>query len=240
MEQTIYIEKISFDKTDFVNENLKTYYIFKAFTHMATKHAEILGVGFEQMIKKNLLWVTMRTKYEIVGNIAPCQTYEITTFPQSKNMLEFDRDFLLKDLSGNILLRGTSKWCVIDSKTRRIARTSAIELPCADIKPVFDEKFLKTEAFVPQTAPDFSYQVVSDDIDSNGHMNNSIYARIVFDALRLGKNKEIKTFQLNFLHEAMLSNRIDLYTKQTQEGICVVGKLCEAENCFTALVKFKD
>ena len=240
MEQIIYKEKISFDKTDFANENLNPYSIFKAFTQMATKHAQILGVGFDQMIKKNLLWVTMRVKYEVVGKILPQEVYEIITFPQSKNMLEFDRDFLLKDLSGNILLKGTSKWCVIDSKTRRIARTSAIELPCADIKPVFDEKFLKTEIFVPQTAPDFSYKVVSDDIDSNGHMNNSIYARIVFDALRLGKNKEIKTFQLNFLHEAMLNNRIDLYAKQTQEGICVVGKLCEAENCFSALVKLKD
>ena len=198
-KQLVYDEQIVFLPQDFDGENINPYAIFRAFTNMATKHAEILGVGFADMIAKNLLWVTMRVKYEIVGKILPNTQYKITTFPQAKNMLEFDRDFLLKDMAGKVLIKGTSKWCVIDCQTRRIARMQSIDVPCADIEPVFAEKFLKTELFVPEFVPDFSYKVTSDDIDNNGHMNNSIYARIVFEALRLGVGKKIKSFQLNFL-----------------------------------------
>ena len=235
----MYKEQIEFSQDDFVGGNINSYAIFKAFTHMATKHAELLGVGFADMVAKKLLWVTMRVKYQILGKILPNHTYIIKTFPQAKNLLEFDRDFLLQDGLGNVLIKGTSKWCVIDSSTRRIARMQNVDVPCAEHEPVFADKFLKTAVFVPQTAPDYSYKVVNSDIDYNGHMNNSVYAKIVFDALMLN-DQQIETFQLNFLREAMLGDRLDIYLQQKPEGIYVIGKRCEAENSFSAFIKLKN
>lgn len=240
MIQTVFTMPIKFNEQDFVYKNINPYVVFNMFTEIATQHAEVLGVGFNDMIQKHMLWVTMRVKYQVLGDILPNKPYVLKTFPQAKNMLEFDRDFLLLDSSGNIVLKGTSKWCVIDSQTRRILKMINLDLPCADIEPAFNQKFLKTPLFEPQTAPDLSYKVLTSDIDANGHMNNAVYAKIVFNTLRLPKDKKIDTFQLNFLREAMCGDRIDVYLKNEQNGINVLGKRCEADNSFSAYILFKE
>lgn len=236
----VYTEQIVFNNDSFQQSNINPHALFKVFTHMATKHAELLGVGFNDMLKQNLLWVTMRVKYQIVGQLTPNTTYNISTFPQAKNMLEFDRDFLITDINGNVAVKATSKWCVIDCTTRRLSRLQNIDVPCADMQPVFEGKFLKTETFQPAGAPDFTYQVLPEDIDSNGHMNNSIYARIVFEALRQNKAKQIQTFQLNFLKEAMLGEKIDVYLQYTPQGVYATGKRCEKDISFSAFLSFAN
>lgn len=232
----LFQQQIVFTNKDFTNGILNPYAVFKKFTDIATNHAEALGVGYNQMLAQNLFWVVMRVKYQQLADILPNQTYTLQTYPQSKNMLEFDRDFLVLNTNGNAMLIGTSKWCVIDTKTRRLARMQYVDVPCTDLPPVFNQKFLKTETFVPDFLPDYTYQVNASDIDNNGHMNNSIYAKIVFDALGLRKTK-ITTFQLNFLKEAMLGDRIDVYVKKQADNILVVGKKCEADLSFSAFIK---
>ena len=154
-------------------------------------------------------------------------------------MFEFDRDFFVEDENGKILLRGTSKWCVVDATTRRLAKMQQLKLPVAEqMERAFDQKFFKTEAFVPDFAPDYVYGVSAADIDANGHMNNSVYAKIVFDALG-GNKKSIKTFQLNFLKEAFCGQRIDIFCKKVEAGVLIVGKKCEGENSFSAFVTFE-
>ena len=228
---------ISFAQDDFYGNNLKPYSVMQKFQQIATDHANLLGLDYYSMLKKNLLWVIMRIKYKIEELPKPEQKLILITYPLAKNVLEFDRDFIITDQNGKIFIRATSKWCLIDKTTRRLSRMTNIDYPFIfSHKGAFDEKFLKTESFVPTTAPDYSYQVSEEDIDLNGHMNNTMYSKVIFELL---KNSTIKidTFQVNFLREAMLGNRIDIYQKVEENGINYLGKLCEGETCFTAYAK---
>ncbi|MBO7508570.1 MAG: hypothetical protein J6T39_02895, partial [Clostridia bacterium] len=99
----------------------------QAFQDASTKHAESLGVGFEAMLSKKLLWVTMRIKYEILRLPKPNEMLTIKTYPSGKNRMEYDREYLICDEEENLIIKGQSKWCLINSQTRKIEKM--IEAP---------------------------------------------------------------------------------------------------------------
>lgn len=231
-----FVEEFLFNQTDFENFGVSPYSVLSIFQDVATKHAEALGVGFSSMLQKKLLWVTMRIKFEVLKDINANEKYKIVTYPSGKNMMEFDRDYVIFNENGDLILKGQSKWCLINSETRRISRMiDGIEL--ANEQPIFDGRFLKTESFEPRFLPDYSYKIVPGDIDNNRHTNNTVYAKMVENLLK-NETKKIKFFQLNFLKECVLGNRVDVYSQQFEDGFVVLGKLCERDISFTSKIKF--
>ena len=234
-------QEISFSDSDFYNDRLIPFAVLKKFQDIATSHAEKLGIGFDAMSQKNILWITMRLKFKVLGKIVPNTTLTIYTYPQQKNVLEFDRDFVIVDkISGKKLIIGTSKWCLIDKTTRRLSKMSNIDYPFEfNNKPVFEGKFLKTESFEPTDKPVLIYQVEEGDIDSNGHMNNTIYSKLIMNALSNSFN-QIDIFQINFLGEALLGDTIEVFTKTENGNILALGKFPNGKQCFTAFVSFQN
>ena len=227
-----------FEKDDFVGYGLKAYSVLSVFQFVATKHAKKLGVGFNDMIKQNLLWVTMRIKYEILNKVEPNQTLKIVTYPSGKNFMEYDRDYVICDEQENVLVKGQSKWCLIDAQTRHIKRM--IDCPVlADTPSVFEGRFLKTEAFEPADCPDLRYGVKHEDIDYNGHVNNTVYAKMI-DELLQRQSKAVKFFQINFLKEVIYGDMLDLYTKQQNLALTFVGKKYLGGTSFSAYVEFEE
>lgn len=241
MENLGRLEKeFCFDSGDFLNGGVLPYSVLKIFQDIAIAHAEALGVGFEAMVSKAMLWVTMRIKYQVLAQPKPMQKLKIVTYPSGKNMLEFDRDFLIFDQQNNLLIKGTSKWCLINKNTRRLAKMDAIDMVILpNNKPVFEEKFLKTDAFIPDVLADKSYQIEPNDIDNNGHTNNTIYAKLA-QSLLCGDGKKIEFFQINFLKECLLGDRLDIYKKSLADGEYIVGKICEGPISFSAKAVFEE
>ena len=228
-------ENISFTEKDFEKGNLKFDSVLKKFEHIAVKHAESVGVGFEDMLKQNLLWVALRIKYQILNNPLPDEQLILTTFASGKNILEFDRDFVIESNHG-ILIKGTSKWCLIDKDTRRISKLICLS-PFDNLlqKPTFEEKFLKTETFETEDEqPQFEYIVKQEDIDKNGHMNNTVYAKI----LQSPNEKYINFFQINYMREALVNQKILVYRKEFESKTIFIGKFDDNTVSFTAEIRF--
>lgn len=231
-------EKIRFEVDDFDSFGVTTFAVLREFQKVSTKHAEILGLGFHKMIEKKLLWVTMRIKFEIVRQPKENESLEIVTYPSGKNMLEYDRDYLILDENNEIVIKGTSKWCLIDSEKRRVVRLMDDLAPVLLNKiPLFEGRFLKSETFEPEFLPDMSYLISQDDIDNNNHTNNTIYAKIV-DKLLKGENKKISFCQINFLKETRLRDRLDMFKKNAENKLEILGKICEGEVSFSAHIDF--
>lgn len=232
-----FVQYFCFDENDFENFSISPFAVLSIFQDIATKHAEALGVGFYQMLKRNLLWVTMRIKFEVVSKINANENYKIVTYPSGKSMIEFDRDYVILDKDNNIVLKGQSKWCLIDSKTRKIARMiDGISL--TNVNPIFEDKFLKTDSFEPNYPSVFSYKISKSDIDKNGHTNNTVYAKIVTKLFK-SEAKKLKFFQINFLKESLIGDNLDIYTQNNNDGFTVVGKLCGRDVSFTSKIVFE-
>lgn len=236
---TKYKQGFCLKKEDFFDYGISPFAVLRVFNTASSAHAELLGVGFDDMLKKKLLWVSMRIKFQILQLPKPDQQLFVVTYPSGKNMLEYDRDFLIVDSFDNVLIKGVNKFCLIDSTTRRVAKLSEIDAPLLDDQmPCFEGRFLKTDAFEPEFLADYSYQILPDDIDLNGHTNNTIYAKVA-QKLFEKETKKLQFFQINFLKETMLNSRLDVYKKSVENGIDIVGKICEGETSFSCHVEFE-
>ena len=219
--------KTVFDENFFKNKNLVIEKIMRLFQEVASHHANELGLGFDNMIKKNLYWVLLRVKFDIELLPKRNQIILVETWPHEKGRIDFDRDFLIKDEDGNVLIKATSKWCVIDSIKRMIQRTDQIEyngeyLNHKNYNDKFDKIMYEENDNYKYLG---NYRVKNDDIDENGHMNNANYARV---ALILLDNHNYTHFEINFIKECMFDDVIEIYSFNNQGKRYILGKVDEA------------
>ena len=176
------------------------------FQDAATKHADILGISHDEMMAEGVFWAVVRTKYEMVHEPQYHQHVKVRTWPHSLSRFSFIRDFSLLDENGDLLVKATSEWVLMDAWTRKFSSVKDYYRGPTDFNE--ERSFPKK----PRKAPNFESgnrtvrMVVPSycDIDVNGHVNNAIYAKFVVDALEPGEGGAFKTFQVDYRHEALL------------------------------------
>ena len=208
-----------------LNNNLSLKAILNIFQDVASVHGEEIGVGYEKMLEKNLYWVLSRIKIDILKMPQINQTVLVETWPHEKGRIDFDRDLIIKDDAGEVLVMGASKWCVIDATTRSLARTDMVNYDGEVFDKInYDEKFGKIVLPDAQMEPKFKHTVRFFDLDHNQHMNNTNYASLVINATQ---NKTPTHFEINFLNECKEGDEIEVswstdntseYVKGTTNG----------------------
>lgn len=218
------------------NNKLKPFSILSIFQDVAAHHAETLGVGFEPMFKKKLYWVLSRVKYDIIKQPQIGETVIVLTWPHVKGRIDFDRDYLITDEKGNIFIKGTSKWCVINTKTRSLAKTDDVNYNgeyCLDVN--YEEKFTKTLTHdVINLKPALQHCVVFSDLDHNEHMNNTNYTNLVQNVVF---NKQFTHFQINYINECKLNDIINVFHIKTDNDSAYVSGYVDNTLVFSAEVK---
>lgn len=230
LEQTIGFTIEDFDESG----ALKASALLHAFQEIASDHADALGVGYDELIKNDWIWVLSKVKYEIYDIIEPGVEYRLSTYPRPKKGAAFPRDFYLKDEDGNTAAAGTSMWCVMNFKTRRLERSGVdFEGECIDHAP-FAGGIEKIKSNDQTAVKAGSHRVTEADLDVNRHVNNGRYADMAGDVLGSGGFSRLV---MNFSKEAVLGDEILLYREEQESGIVVTGKLEDGTTIFQALVK---
>ncbi|KAL3725106.1 hypothetical protein ACJRO7_030165 [Eucalyptus globulus] len=170
----------------------------------ACNHIQSLGFstdGFattSTMRKMNLIWVTARMHIEIYKYPAWSDVVEIETWFHGEGRIGTRRDWILKDYAnGQVIGRATSKWVMMNQKTRRLQkvnddvrdeylifspRESRLAFPEEDNSSL--KKIAKLEdpaqysrlGLVPRRA----------DLDMNQHVNNVTYIGWVLEVRLAG------------------------------------------------------
>lgn len=218
-----------------MNDNISLKSVLSIFQDVAAAHAEQIGLGFEETYKKNLYWVLSRIKFDILRMPTRNETVIVETWPHEKGRIDFDRDMKISSKSGEILIIGSSKWCVINTQTRMLERTDNITYNgtiCPDVN--YSERFGKI--ILPNQTPTqkFTHLVRFSDIDHNQHMNNTNYANLVACAI---ENKVVKHFEINYIKECKLDDIIEVSTIKTESSEYIVGTVNQNTTVFTALTK---
>lgn len=226
--QNIYSKSFNLRTSDFdCYQKITPASVLDLFQTVAGNHAALLGCGFEPLFKRKLLWVLVRTKYQVIRQPEMYQTVVVKTWPLAPSRIGFQREYLMEDEQGNPLIKASSDWVIIHSEQRKIA-------PAADIYPEmeyfteksFGERLKKLPDFEAEgegfaVCPGFSQ------LDMNGHVNNTKYANYALDALSPDGQKEINAFQIDYRHEVQKGDKLRLYTKK-EEGFCLVKGVNES------------
>ncbi len=218
--------------------NIRPRAVLALFQDAAGVHAESLGVGFEALLKKNLLWVVTQIRYRVIKPIGGEQEITVETWPLPPNRLGFERCYRLLDTQGELLIEGTSNWVVIDTQTRKMAAAG-------DLYPPMEFCFDKTFADRARRIKDFeaaaaACTVIPDGslIDNNGHVNNTHYPSFAETALG-GHQGKISAFQIDFLHEVLQGQPLSLFCTKEEKSALVKGEAADGTRMFACSILYE-
>ena len=181
---------------------------------MATLHAIELGIGGEEMAKRGVFWAVIHTKYETVKEPQHHQVITVRTWPHSLSRFSFIRDFSLLDESGELLVKATTEWVVMDIESRKFASVKDFYDGPTDFceDRLFEKKPRKIRGFDEGNRPVCTIVPRFSDIDVNGHVNNARYANYVVDALDPDPGHSIKALQIDYRQEVLVGSPLEMHT----------------------------
>jgi acyl-ACP thioesterase len=175
---------------------------------VAWLHAEHLGWGYEELIKRNTIWVLVRQKVAMTDWPVWGDVVTIRTWPRGVVGVLALRDFEI--FAGERKLgECTTSWLTLNWETRRPQKLDPNSFLIPD-RPQGIAIEAEKIAVRTDLKPVARFQVRYSDLDVNGHVNNTRYAQWVLDSVTM---EEISSFRLvdyevNFLNETRVGDEL--------------------------------
>ncbi len=206
--------RIGLSDVDFT-KRLKLSTLLGYFQEAASMHADNLGIGVDAIEKSyGIAWILIRIRVDVMEYPVWNDEISIETWHLKTKKFEFQRDFLVRDSKGRIVIRAVSSWVILDLKTRELKKTELLDInyPPGTEERAIDCRLGKLKAF---GQPEFAYKKVIgySDIDINGHLNNSRYVDFAMDCFTVEAHRRyfIKSMQVSYVNEALPGDSIVFY-----------------------------
>lgn len=208
-----------------VNKKLGLYGLLGILQDAASLHADHLGFGYEEMIKRNTFWVLTRQRVEMKKWPNWNETITLKTWSRPLDGMMAYRDYeIFRD--GKFIGSCSTSWMVMNGESRRPVKLHEIDSPI-DVREDYKLDYEATKVLIPEDGEKrATFQVRISDLDMNHHVNNTKYAQWVLDSVpfQLHKLFLLKTFEINFLAETFLDDDITIYRSEIDNGAIYYGK----------------
>ena len=217
--------------------------VLDLFQDAAGEHAKTMGIGYYDLMLEHKCWMIIRLRYEVIKQPKMFSSVIVRTWPIESRKLEFERDYTVTDTDGNLLIKGTSAWAILDVADRERPRIVMARDFDLGLDEYIEDRALygRFERLSPKFEADgvpFTTKSGYTDIDTNGHVNNTKYANFILNALDLHAEKEISSFRIDFLREIMSGSEINIYSHTENDTVICRGESGETVN-FTAKLTLK-
>jgi acyl-ACP thioesterase len=201
--------------------------VLDLFQEVAGAHAEELGIGFDDSLKKGLLWVLTKVRFEIVKQPKIHSKVKVVTWPLAPSKITLRRDYEIYSLDGELLIKGASEWVFIDSINRKImpAGNAYPEINFIEKKSI-EGKFVKAR-MLEGKAQSFDIVARYSNIDMNSHVNNTQYATFVLDAVNPTENDVIKSVMIDYHKEVTCDSHLNIIYCREEKMLTAKGECCE-------------
>ena len=179
--------------------------IFAFFQEIAWEHATLNGFGYNDLKSHNSFWVLSRMHIEIEKLPKWTDTVTLTTWPSGIEGPFALRDFVFSNEAGEMLIKATSSWLIVDATSRRPKRPDTYK----DSMPIYSD-IRATQTNAPriittkgEAIATTQHKVGVCDLDVNGHINNVKYTEWAVNLLPYSeyKDKPICCVDVNYLSE---------------------------------------
>ena len=216
----IEVTEEDFDK----NGKIRADRVFQFFQEASEGHVNSLGIGPDDLIKRDYIWVLTKMRVRYTGKMKPGERYICTTFPVSQKRATFKRDYYINYAADGAdpdkaVVIGASQWCILNHKTRKLEKTDIMFDTPEDEIDMIEGVFPKIHGENPQYIMD--HTVNARDLDYNDHCNNTRYIAISEEAT--GKNVR-ESLYVNFANETRFGESFSIFTEEHEEGTYVEGR----------------
>mgnify|MGYP004473244207 FL=1 len=243
---------------EYMQELLNYKYTFKVGTFDAgphqkmrlssiLKHQEYAGechltnrysLDYETILERGVVFVLVNTDIIIHRMPTLNETVTIDTWNKELKGLKFFRGYDWFDENGKKIIEGISTFVLVDAIDHRIVKASALgtELPTDSQRKstLENPKKIHLPKELKQTG---SKKVLYSMLDSNEHLNNALYAAFLIDFIDSDKVAKIKGFSIDFVKEARLGEKIEVFENKEENEIFFKGDV-DNNTCFRGRLKF--
>jgi len=203
------------------NGDLKLTELCNILQLTAAAHSEMGGISFSDMQEFDQAWVLSRMRVEIIGLPKWKDTVTVRTWI---NTLENSRSVRALELyvNGDKMVGCVTFWAVFNTKIRR---PEALALPYEhfELYPemIATKKSISKINFNNESELVAEKCVYISDIDIVNHVNNVKYLEWCLDQVdtNLILNQKIKSFEMNFLKELSLNEKVAIYENKSVDSI---------------------
>lgn len=210
--------------------------LFNILIEAAWAHAQVMDWGYDSLKNNNLFWVLSRMYFQVEKYPAWQDEITLNTWSAGTDGMYAYREYRVEDEKGEVLLRASSAWLILDMETRKIFRLS--EYRNTFPKRIDPNACRNPRRIKPGIRPENMafYPVLFSDLDINQHFNSVKYVERVLDdfGIEYLNNHEPAELEVNYLKEGQAGDSIAVTSTQLseQESLnCLVRESDQADLC---------
>lgn len=192
---------------------------------IAGLHSASVGLGLGEISESKCAWVVLNWKVKIINRPSYNQVVNVYTWSTNVDKLFVDRDFEIRDNSGEIMVIATSRWIYMDISRRRPVRITPDLMEKYQSEPqkhVFEDNISKS--VIPETDYiETPYTVLRRDVDHLGHMHNISYLDAAYDVMPddIYENADYNWFSIEYKKELLKSDKVMAHFYKLDKG-CII------------------
>ena len=215
--------------------------LFNILIEAAWAHAQVMDWGYDSLKSNNLFWVLSRMYFQVEKYPKWQDEITLNTWSAGTEGMYAYREFILENDKGEVILRASSAWLILDMETRKIFRLS-------EFRDTFPKRIDANACRNPKRIkPDIHleplnyYPVLFSELDINKHFNSVKYVERVLDDFGIDflNNHEPAELEVNYLKEGQAGDAIAVTRTQLTESEnlnCLVRESDGVDLCVMRIV----
>ena len=206
------------------------------FQDASTFQSEAIGLGMDRLKHDRKAWVLSYWQVIVERYPQMCEKITTGTFATEFKGLYGNRNFYMKDGSGELIARANSIWAFMDLEKGRPVRPTAEHIDpygtCEPLDMPYEERKI---ALPEQSEAGEPFPVRKYHIDTNEHVNNCQYVQMALEMVP--GDIQVRQLRVDYKKSAVLGDMI--YPRMTAEQERTVVELCDADGKPYAIVEMR-
>lgn len=223
----------------FPDGTVKLSALMKHMQQAACDDLDQYGLTYASMREDDLVFVIIKMGITFSGEIKKRDEIEILTVNTGVQGIVFVREFIIYKNSFPVA-RATTHWVLMSFSKRIPVRANRLKYPLPN-SDIGIESIALPRKLIEETEFDFEteHRVAYSELDENRHMNNTVYADLIYDHAPYDIEKPLKSCRIYYNGEALLGDALNIRVKQTQKGhIVSCVNRTNGKDCFEAEISF--
>jgi acyl-ACP thioesterase len=176
----------------------------------AWAHAQVMDWGYDSLKSNNLFWVLSRIYVQFDQYPEWQDKIELSTWSAGTDGVYAYREYLIENGKGDIILRASTAWLILDLETRKIFRLT-------EYRTTFPRRTVSNACRNPRRIKSITglanlnyCPVLFSELDINKHFNSVKYVERVLDdyGVEFLNSNEVAELEVNYLKEGVVGDRI--------------------------------
>ncbi|QGU00086.1 hypothetical protein SYNTR_1492 [Candidatus Syntrophocurvum alkaliphilum] len=235
---------IYYHDTDYLNK-LKLTSLMNYFQEIAFLHLKSINAGMDTLKENQETWMIYRYYIKIEQSPKWQDKLFIETWLSQAKSFKGTREFEVKNSNNDIIAKAKSISFLIDTVKMKPKKIDSQNFDTSILNP------RQAIEYVPSNFSSFdnyehecTFNVRQNDIDTNGHVNNIIYADWFLEAIYMmgEKNYSIKELEILYKKEIRYGQKITVKIKKIEESSAYVtynGQISNEDHIISAIIKGK-